>query len=198
MPNLKEINEIHRTDKGFGHNYIDFYETVFNPLKNEPLNILEIGVLFGNSLKLWNDYFINSHIFGVDNFSQPDGHLYYNYKPVIADEVKEALKSYNRIKLLIFDCVDKEKINENLNNLKFDIIIDDANHDLNQQKQNYLNYHPFLTEKGIFICEDITSVEAARSLGNFIHEISPDKKIHIHQFNIKEREDDRILIVFPK
>ena len=63
MLQLKEINNKYKSDKGFGHNYIDFYESIFNPIKENELNLLEIGVLFGNSLKLWSDYFINSKIY---------------------------------------------------------------------------------------------------------------------------------------
>lgn len=195
MLQLKEINNKYKSDKGFGHNYIDFYESIFNPIKENELNILEIGVLFGNSLKLWSDYFINSKIYGIDDFSQPNGHEYYNFKPVLSEDVARDLENFERVKLLIFDCVNKTKIKENLDNSKFDIIIDDANHDLNQQKENYTNYHPYLTENGIYICEDISSSQNAHELKKHIQSISPDKNVEIHEFNVQSRVDDRIILV---
>jgi hypothetical protein len=198
MNQLKEINNIYRSDKGFGHNYIDFYESIFSPLKEKKLNILEIGVLFGNSLKLWNDYFINSKIYGIDDFSQPDGHQYYNFKPIVAKEVEEDLRIFERIKLLVFDCTDKIEIEENLKSLKFDIIIDDANHDLSQQKTNYSNYNQFLNEDGLYICEDIGSTQNAVELEYYIRNISPEKNVTIHEFNTEFRADDRILLVKRK
>jgi hypothetical protein len=195
MTQLKEINNKYKSDKGFGHNYIDFYESIFSPLKEKQLNILEIGVLFGNSLKLWSDYFINSKIYGIDDFSQPDGHQYYNFKPVLSKDVEEDLKSFERVKLLIFDCVNVYKIKENLKDIKFDIIIDDANHDLPQQKANYINYHSFLNEDGIYICEDISNTQYAYDLGYYIQNISPNKDVTIYEFNTQFRADDRILLV---
>ena len=48
------------------HNYTDIYFTYFEKIKNEKLNILEIGVADGKSIKAWSDYFPNSNIIGID------------------------------------------------------------------------------------------------------------------------------------
>ena len=50
----------------YGRNYFDIYEQYLAPMKNEPINLLEIGVLGGKSLRVWADYFPKAKIFGLD------------------------------------------------------------------------------------------------------------------------------------
>ena len=41
--------------KGHRHAYTCFYDSIFNNIKNNKLKILEIGLLFGDSIKCWNN-----------------------------------------------------------------------------------------------------------------------------------------------
>ena len=54
------------TDKAqFG--YLDIYENYLDKfLSNERLNLLEIGILGGSSLKMWREYFPKATILGAD------------------------------------------------------------------------------------------------------------------------------------
>ncbi len=55
------------TDKAStDHNYLTFYERFFERLRDEPITILEVGVLNGASLKLWESYFPRATIIGAD------------------------------------------------------------------------------------------------------------------------------------
>ena len=56
----------YKTDKLTHHGYNRFYDMFLTPLRNVHLNFLEIGVDKGRSLKLWNDFFINGKIYGLD------------------------------------------------------------------------------------------------------------------------------------
>ena len=59
------------TDKHTVHAYIqEYYEQIFFPYKNKITNLLEIGVLKGESLKLWRDYFSKGEIVGIDIFKR--------------------------------------------------------------------------------------------------------------------------------
>ena len=62
------------TDKHTNHTYIqDFYEKEFTTYQDKPISLLEVGVLNGESLKLWHDYFKNqNHIVGIDIFIRTD------------------------------------------------------------------------------------------------------------------------------
>lgn len=45
MSSLTDIMNKHGSDKGGGHhNYTEYYSTLFEFLRNKPINILEIGI----------------------------------------------------------------------------------------------------------------------------------------------------------
>jgi len=52
---------------GHRHPYTCFYHELFSTIKNNKLKILEIGLLFGDSIKCWREYFKNSQIIGLDS-----------------------------------------------------------------------------------------------------------------------------------
>ena len=62
---LKEIGKKYPTNKN-DYGFLDIYEKYFEPLREKKLNILEIGVDKGDSLRLWKEYFFNSKIWGLD------------------------------------------------------------------------------------------------------------------------------------
>lgn len=72
MKTLDEIFCEHGTDKGSkhtygnGHNYAPAYQHVFEPLRFDPLKLVEIGVGGGESVRSWLEYFPSAKIFGVD------------------------------------------------------------------------------------------------------------------------------------
>jgi hypothetical protein len=72
MKDLKEISILlnYPSDKDTSHNYLPVYQQEFD--KIEDIKILEIGVCFGGSLVLWNEFFVNSEIHGIDNVKYSD------------------------------------------------------------------------------------------------------------------------------
>lgn len=193
---LTDIHINFKTDKGTAHNYLEIYDSLFFKKRLKKLNILEIGVLFGGSLKMWEYYFENSQIYGIENFSQNDGHSYYLNAPVLAEEVQKDLNKHDRIKLMIFDCEDSNTISSTLKDLTFDIIIDDASHVLNQQESNMLNYYPFLNKNGIYICEDVQSNNEGEMLIQKFKSLSYDyEDIRLIEMNPLRKSDDRIILI---
>ena len=51
---LNEHNTV--SDKYTLHNYIPFYNLLFDKFKNKPINFLEIGLFYGDSIKLWDNH----------------------------------------------------------------------------------------------------------------------------------------------
>lgn len=49
-----------------GHNYAIHYDRVFGHLRDDQIKILEIGVGGGESIRMWLEYFHNSHVYGCD------------------------------------------------------------------------------------------------------------------------------------
>lgn len=192
---LTDIHTKFKTDKGTAHGYIPWYEQTFSDRRTEKLNVLEIGVLFGGSLKMWEHYFENSSIYGVEDFSQPDGQWHYQFEPVDGDAVMKDVNSHERITLFNFDCESPTLIEGHLQDLSFDIIIDDANHKLTQQMKNFENYFPYLNDGGIYICEDVQTMENATDLRDFISGIYPDREVHIVECDLQKKSDDRLVVV---
>ena len=145
----------HCKDKrAMAHTYLEIYEKLFNIFQNEPINFLEIGVLKGASLRLWHSYFVNANIYGVDLFTR-------GWKGTSFDEVEKYLSDCERIQLLRLDSCsnnldlkkERESILSDFN--KFNIIVDDGSHEMDDQIQTFYNFKPFLHEDGLYIIEDI-------------------------------------------
>ena len=66
-PDLERLAFHFGTDKSHDdHKYTDLYAMLFAPLRTHARNITEIGIAAGQSLWLWNDYFPQAHIWGID------------------------------------------------------------------------------------------------------------------------------------
>lgn len=145
-----------KSDKESFHRYIsNFYCDKLTPRKSDALNILEIGIFKGDSLKLWEDFFPNTNIYGID----------------IIDDTNYIYS--NRVKKYILNAYDQNAINfiKNLN-IKFDIIIDDGPHTCKSQDYICKNYKQFLNKDGLLIIEDVVLQNV-----NYLQKNNPDFKI---------------------
>jgi hypothetical protein len=141
MKNLQEIYQSWQYqdghgDKGTAHSYIPEYEKLLFPYKNKAINMLEIGVAYGESLELWYEYFPQGKIYGVDIHDK-------EIKPYLSDP---------RFKIWINDATKPEFV-EVLGDLTFDIIIDDGSHHLDHQLESFnLLKHKIISPKiyGLF------------------------------------------------
>lgn len=64
---LHEIGEHHGTDQATVHDYLRRLEPFFEPFRELWVNMLEIGVAQGASIRTWHNYFMNGTVTGVDN-----------------------------------------------------------------------------------------------------------------------------------
>jgi hypothetical protein len=153
---LFELVEKYGTDKTLsGYTYT--YSDLFTPVKDQVTSVLEIGLGTlnpeipssfagnvrhfdfykpGGSLRVWRDYFSKAQVYGID----------------IA---KDCMFSEERIKTFLFDSSEKEYCDYYLDNLEFDIIIDDGNHDPKYQVKTLRNLFSKLKEGGIYVIEDL-------------------------------------------
>lgn len=145
MNELDTIAKKHGTDKSTGrkgHGYTLIYEQYFEPIRYEPLVILEIGVKLGASLRTWEEYFPNAMIYGID--------------------IREKCKKYetDRIKILIgdqgsADFLDKIMAEDLVGSPS--IIIDDGSHWPPHQVFGLTHLFPYLDYGGMYIIEDLQS-----------------------------------------
>jgi hypothetical protein len=116
MSLLEQIFKKYKTDK-YDHYYANLYEEIFSHLRDNKINILEIGVFFGLSHLSWNEYFTKAEIYGIDIFHP---HRYsknmkcFAYRPldIIEKWDKEKDNKLNKFELREWY---KEKVNEFIN-----------------------------------------------------------------------------------
>jgi len=137
----KEGMEIHCSDKGTHHSYIEIYEKLFKKYKTESINLLEIGVNRGYSLYTWKNYFTNAkNLVGIE------------YQPNI-------VYKKDGVKLIYSDINDINHVNNELGDMKFDIIIDDGSHRIEDQLFAFEYLNTRLNTNGLYIIEDIQNLE---------------------------------------
>jgi GTPase SAR1 family protein len=64
---LNEIGLKYNSDKSsIYHCYLDLYDKHFSEYRHKEINFLEIGILFGDSLNIFNEYFKSAKITALD------------------------------------------------------------------------------------------------------------------------------------
>jgi len=138
------------------HGYTKVYHDIMIENKYNNIDILEIGIYFGNSLKLWNRFFTNGKVYAIDNGGV--FHINYNsnkYESVIGsfthmenDSVKCHLASQkNKIEI--------DKSFSYFNCKMFDYIIDDGSHFQEDQQMSLGLLFPHVKSGGYYIIEDV-------------------------------------------
>jgi len=175
------INTSYGTDKNTSHSYGPIYEKYLNKFKTHMINILEIGFDSGTSLHLYTQYFKNATIYGID----------------IHDNCIPVYKQNNRINMIFGDAKLPSIINHY--NKKYEIIIEDASHLLDDQICHFKDYSDFVNINGYYIIEDVHQ-DNMDILKNVLEPISKLKGFTLEIIDlrkIKNRFDD-ILFIFKK
>ena len=63
---LEELADNTRTDKNTVHSYLPLYQRLLSSKKETAKHVLEVGIWYGGSIKLWSDFFTNATVYGVD------------------------------------------------------------------------------------------------------------------------------------
>lgn len=144
-----------------GHCFDVSYSKILDSKTSTIFNFLEIGIGLGAhfdirvstfpgykqgaSLMAWNEYFPNATIYGWDVFP---------CNPI--DNPK--------IKTHVLDATDEEKVNIffQVNPITMDLIVDDGSHQLVDQVKSFMILYNKLSDKGIYIIEDILDENIAK------------------------------------
>ena len=71
LPSLETLAFYYGTDKSHDdHKYTDFYSLLFDGSRLSVNNVTEIGVMTGQSLQMWSDYFVNARVWASTTFSR--------------------------------------------------------------------------------------------------------------------------------
>ncbi|MEL6477272.1 MAG: class I SAM-dependent methyltransferase [Pseudomonadota bacterium] len=163
-PSLTDLSNRFGSDKGTigpsarwgGNNYTDVYEGFFQPLRDRPVHVLEIGLGVrgahweahiahgrnaegGGSIKALHAYFERGQIYGVD--INPATHL-----------------ENERLRTFQLDQGDRTAWSgflQEVGEVAFDVIIDDGSHRPDHQQITLEMLLPRLAPGGIFVIEDL-------------------------------------------
>lgn len=141
---LCRLAEHFGSDKWGIHRYAQHYQSHFESLRNQPLNILEIGVgghesptIGGASLRMWKEYFPKAKIYAIDLFE----------KSALEEDRIKIFKGSQSDRKFLLSVV--EKIG------RVDIVIDDGSHINEHVLTSFEVLFPLLSSDGIYVIEDM-------------------------------------------
>jgi len=185
-----QLSLVWDTDKGTNHSYIEYYYSPeFTFKRTERLNILEIGIWNGGSIKLWKSWFVNSNIIGIDD----DSGIFGNMRHIKDNSIPGAT-------LIWGDAYSDTIVNQFDND--FDYIIDDGPHTFDSHKLCIEKWLPKLKQGRKLIIEDIYYLSEeypliGQQLINLINTNLYNYKF-IDLRHIKGRGDDILLEISKK
>ena len=119
--------------------YFDIYDRHLGRFRGKRVVVLEFGVSFGGSLRMWRRYFgRRAKIYGVD----------------INPKCKKA--EGRRIKVFIGDQEDRDFLRSIADEIgPIDVLIEDGGHRMGQQIATFEELYPKVKEDGVFLIEDL-------------------------------------------
>lgn len=139
-PSLIDMCELYPTDKCMdGHNFIQVYNRLFEPMRDSSIQFFEIGILNGVSHLMWREYFTDAEIYGID----------------IKDYSKQSENS--GINTFVADQSNREDLQAFIStyNTSFDVILDDGGHAMDHQQVSLGFLFQHLNPGGYYIIEDV-------------------------------------------
>jgi hypothetical protein len=153
MKSLDEIGIAHQTDKASQfsrtyakpHDYLRHLERFFEPMRDKPIKLLEIGVGGGESIQTWLEYFQDAHVYGVDIVSNTNDYNNPGYKP--SDRYT-------------FSCGDQSKPEFWKKFIEvyggdWDVVIDDGGHLAMPTITTFKSLWPHVKSGGVYEIEDL-------------------------------------------
>jgi|HubBroStandDraft_6_1064221.scaffolds.fasta_scaffold398025_1 hypothetical protein len=146
LDDLDAIAAKHGTDKSSvgtrklsAKAYTIAYGNYLEPIRNEPIVILEIGIWRGSSLRMWEEFLPNAKLFAIDIDPACRTHETSRSKVFIGDQTDAAfLKGVAETVGQPFDC-----------------IIDDGGHRMEHHQASLPVLWPYLKDGGWFAIEDL-------------------------------------------
>ena len=135
--------------------YLLSYEEFLGPLRDAPINFLEIGILGGGSIAMWHEYFSRAKIHGLDQSPSPGpGFDSYCKRHNLAERV--SLHMGVKIPEHTAPSVERHQTFKRcFGKTQFDVILDDGAHTYTHTKAAFEVLFPeYLKPGGIYILED--------------------------------------------
>lgn len=141
MNPLEELGHKYAVSKML-HDYLKHYWSYLRDKRETVKNVLEMGVETGSSLRMWEEFFPNARIWGIDINPDCKRHEGGRKSIFIGDQGDN---------LFLAECADR--IGE-----PFDLIVDDGSHQVPHQIGGFATLFPRLTSDGVYVVEDTGGV----------------------------------------
>ena len=160
MKTLDQIGIANATDKASEfsrtwakpHDYLRHLERFFEPLRDKEIELLEIGCVGGESIRMWLEYFTHAHVYSVDlvhstnPWNTPNSNVHERYTFIHGNQSdpgfwQQLTKTYH---------------------LEFDIIIDDGSHLSSDIMTTFNCLWAHLKRGGIYEIEDLNAANEAK------------------------------------
>lgn len=176
---LVELSVNKPTDKNTGHSYLPLYDSLLSDKRESAKAVLEIGVFSGGSILLWEEYFKNADIVGMDIILP--GHLERDFEG-------------KRITTIVGNAYTADAVAQ-FGGRKFDLIVDDGPHSIQSMMFTIEHYSGLLADDGIMIIEDVQEIGWLERL----HAVVPaDLKEYATSYDLranKNRYDDVVFVI---
>ena len=121
-----------------GHDYLRHYDFFFSSFRNNKFSLLEFGCYKGDSLRMWEQYFPEAQIYGVDLDEGARRHEKGRIHIVTGDAASQ--DTYDRIKAETDSAF---------------IILDDASHAWSDQRRSFELFWDMVAPGGFYVIEDL-------------------------------------------
>ena len=167
------------------HSYVEVYEELLAPYRRQDVVALEIGIMGGASLRMFEEYFSEGIVYGIDLNDHPMDMA--DLRPMITEGTH---------RIVLMDATNSEAVNRNFQRVKFDVVIEDASHILEHQLTIYENFKSKLNPGAVYIIEDVDRVDEVRPI---FERIDPSKTVRVmDRRHIKGRFDDVLVVITSK
>ena len=160
---MEDIEGIGLSDKGdrhptHKHFYIDVYDSLLSSWKDEPVQLMELGIASGASVMMWAQYFTKGTILGLD---------------IVEPVRKDYLDTIKNLGLIFGDAYNTDNAQYlNVHLPKQDVFIEDGAHDIDNQITALLKYHTLVKPGGYYICEDMYIGNLGQYLTDGVYQIN--------------------------
>lgn len=183
MKPLTELAPLYHTDKHTTHSYMPIYDLLFPPeFRARATGVLEIGVSKGWSVAMWLTAFPFAVVTGMDVKPPP-----------------RLLTHESRYTHFEGDAYTNETMGAMRDGVKMvgglDVVIDDGPHDGDSQVFAARNYSRLVREGGVFVIEDVPSVDRAYRITEALPVELRTRAMIIDRRFVKGRYDDMMVVV---
>lgn len=137
------------------HHFVEAYHDIMKDYRDAPVKLMEVGVHYGASMKMWWEYFPHGKIVGVDWFEGKHGGGASFSEPMRFASEAETL---GRIELCKCNQSDRDQLLQLASKYEkgsFDFIIDDGSHRMKDQQLTMASLWDLVKPGGFYIIEDI-------------------------------------------